>query len=191
MSIGVSNRAPLVRMLPSFTRTASSAVWPSAVVRHDGLYPYGAYRCGILDKRTSSVALTYVPLPPLPSRIKFSITDECVCIVLKSGCPCHLPHHNADLYFAGPRAAEAHLGTAGCHVRFLNFPRRRGCLSDQRRILRSYFTMPSSIASMVKQKPRNSSCVSIRVSIKTGNSLHYWLKEAPTDGDRRCRIPAG
>src|SRR2546425_651342 len=34
---------------------------------------------------TSSVAFTYVPLPPLPSRIKFSITDECVCIGLKSG----------------------------------------------------------------------------------------------------------
>src|SRR6266849_3223978 len=98
---------------------------------------------------------------------------------------------NADLYFAGPRAGEAHLGTAGCRVGFLNFPRRRGCLSDHRRSLRSYFTMTSSIASSEKQKPRNSSCGSIMVSIKTGSSLHYWLKEAPTDGDRRCRTPAG
>src|SRR5713226_3462168 len=48
-SIGVSNRAPLVRMLPSFNRTASWAVWPSAVARHVGLYPYGAYPCGILE----------------------------------------------------------------------------------------------------------------------------------------------
>src|ERR1017187_4939090 len=78
---------------------------------------------------------------------------------------------NADLYFAGPRAAEAHLGTAGCHVRFLNFPRRRGCLSDHRRSLRSYFTMTRIIVRMLKQKPRNSSCVSIVVSIKNRQLL--------------------
>jgi len=75
------------------------------------------------------------------------------------------------IYFAGPRAAEAHLGTAGCHVGFLNFPRRRGCLTDHRRILRSYFTMTSTIASILKQKPRNSSCVSMAVSIKNRQLL--------------------
>src|SRR5207245_1144790 len=75
------------------------------------------------------------------------------------------------IYFAGPRAAEAHLGTAGCHVGFLNFPRRRGCLTDHRRILRSYFTMTSTIASTLKQKPRNSSCVSMAVSIKNRQLL--------------------
>ena len=75
------------------------------------------------------------------------------------------------IYFAGPRAAEAHLGTAGCHVGFLNFPRRRGCLRLHRRSLRSYFTMTSTIASILKQKPRNSSCVSMAVSIKNRQLL--------------------
>jgi hypothetical protein len=82
------------------------------------------------------------------------------------------PAHNADIYFAGPRAAEAHIGAAGCHVRFLNFPRRRGYLRDRRRILRLDFTMPSSIARSARQKPRRSSSKSMADSIKTGSFLH-------------------
>ena len=93
--------------------------------------------------------------------------------------------------FAGPRAVEAHLGIAGCQIGFLILPRRRGYLRDHRRILRSYFTMTSIIASMAKQKPRNSSCVSIVVSIKNRQLLALMAQEAPTDGDRRCRTPVG
>src|SRR5439155_15748862 len=82
-----------------------------------------------------------------------STTHRCSPINKRVDCPCHPSLLNADLYFTGPRAAGAHLRTAGWHVRFLNFLRRRGYLRRHRRILRLGFATMSSIASMEKQKP--------------------------------------
>ncbi len=66
-------------------------------------------------------------------------------------------------------------------------PRRRGCLRDHRRSLRSYFTIASSIASMAKQEPRNSSCVSIMVSIKNRQLLALMAQGSA--GKRGSTLP--